>query len=286
MTSDPRRVLDEQRRCLLGFPTPAGPMLAPMAYWSDGEHLWMSTAGSSVKARRLREHPECVVYVPAAEDVPGAVARGEVRVFRAGDPMGLLFHGAAITGAMAALAVSNASSMLGYAQDAASIPARWAPPNRVVLRLRLDDVEAAPQPVAATGVAPPLPAVVPSDIRRALAGQRRVTLAVEQRPERGQGEDSGRVRIRVLPAVWAAGLRLALPAGASLTPGTRVAAVLHADPEGRPTGVVGLALRGTVDVDGRLRPERATWWHGFRLHTADVPPQPTPGGSSGIVLPD
>jgi hypothetical protein len=287
VTSDPRRVLHEQRRCLLGFATPTGPLLAPTAYWSDGEHLWMSAAGSSVKARRLREHPECVVYVPACDGQPGAVARGDVRVFRAGDPVGLLFHGAAITGAMAALAVSNVSSMLGYAQDAASIPARWAPPNRVVLRLRLDDVAAVPQPVAPPGVAPPLPAVVPSDVRRALAGKRRITLAVEQRSQRREGGDDGRrISIGVVPAGWGAGFRLALPAGVSLAPGTRVAAVLDDDAEGRPTGVVGLALRGTVGEGGRLRPERATWWRGFRLHTADVTPQPTSGGSSGVVLPD
>lgn len=284
MTSDPRSVLDRQRRCLLGFPTPTGPVLAPMAYWSDGEHLWMSTAGSSMKGRRLREHPECVVYVPASDGGPGACARGAVRVFRADDPVGLLFHGAPITGAMTALAVSNVFSLFGHAQDVTSIPARWAPHNRAVLRLRLDGVAAVPQPAASSGVAPPLPAVVPSDVRRVLAGQRGIILAVEQRSE--PGDAAGDTTLSVLPGLWGAGFRLVLPTGASLAPGTRVAAAVHDDPGGRPTGVVGLALRGTVDDGGRLRPERATWWRGFRLHTADVPPQPSPGGSSGIVLPD
>lgn len=275
MTPNPRTLIDEQRRCLLGFPTSAGPVLVPMAYWSDGEHLWMSTARSSMKARHLLTHPESVVYVPGGGEGPGAVARGRVRIFRAGDPVGLLFHGAAIAGAMAALAVSNASSML-YAQDVTSEPASWAPPNRVVLRLRLDDVDAVAIPPSGPGVAPPLPSVVPSDVRRAVAGRRSVTLAA----------DDGPAGVRIVPGEWGAGFSLTLPPGTSLAAGTRAAAVVEADSEARPASALGLALRGTIDERGALVPELATWWHGFRLEAAEVPPAARSGATSGIVLPD
>lgn len=275
MNADAHDVLDEQRRCLLAFASPTGPLLAPMAYWSDGEHLWLTTSRSAPKVRRLREDGRCALYVPGAPGGPGVSGTGRVRVFRAGDPVGLLLHGPALTGAMAALAVSNVSSLFGYAQDAALVPTRWAPQNRVALRLTIDEVELVEPPVAPAGVAPALPSTVPSDVRRALAGRRDVTVAVD------------RPGLEVLPASWGAAYRLTAPAGRSFAPGARAAVVVDRDPESRPTTVVGLSLRGEIDGSGALRPARATWWKGFRMSTADVPTPPTSlGGPSGIVLPD
>jgi hypothetical protein len=264
-------VLDSRRRCLLAFAGVNGPILSPMAYWSDGAHLWMTTSGSGVKAERLARDGSCAVYVAGADGV-GASARGTARIFSAADPLGLVLHGPAITAAMAALAASNASSLGGYVQDAARVPLRFLPHNRVIVRVRLDDLQTFEEPAVPAGVAPALPTIVPSDIRRVLSGERRVVLAV------------GGPELRIAPAVWGAGFALTLPAGVPVPEGTRVAAVLDADPEGRPTEVVGLSLRGAVAADGRLVPERATWWEGFALTSADVPPAAV--GRSGIVLPD
>jgi hypothetical protein len=65
-----------------------------------------------------------------------------------------------------------------------------------------------------------------------------------------------------------------LPAGAAAV------AYLGSDPRQRPTQVAGLSLVGDVR-DGRLRPQRATWWEGFELTTVDVPQSPP-----SVVLPD
>jgi hypothetical protein len=270
MSADALAVLDANRRCLLAFRGRTGPILAPMAYWSDGEHLWMSTAGTTLKAERLLADDRCAVLV-TGDDGASVSALGSARVFRPGDPLGLVLHGPAIAGAMAALAASNASSIGGYVQDAARIPSRFLPHNRVVVRVRLDEVASVAAPAVPAGVAPALPTVVPADVRRALGGQRRVAVAVDE------------PGLRVLPAVWSAGFALTAPDGHALPDGARAAVALDADPEARPTEVVGLSLRGAV-ADGRLVPERATWWEGFSLATADVPAPSA--SSSGIVLPD
>lgn len=263
-------VLDARRRCLLAFAGARGPIVAPMAYWSDGAHLWMTTSSSTVKTDRLRRDGTCAVYVPGPDGV-GVSATGSARIFRASDPLGLVLHGPSITAAMTALAASNVSSIGGYVQDAARVPLRFLPHNRVVVRLRLDDVDTVPEPERPPGVAPALPTVVPADIRRVLSGQRRIVLAVDT------------PQLRVLPAVWGAGFSLRLPEGAALPEGACAAAVVDADPQGRPTAVTGLSLRGPI-TGGALRPERATWWEGFELASADVPAPAA--GRSGIVLPD
>jgi hypothetical protein len=269
--SDALTLLDRRRRCLLAFHGRSGPLVAPMAYWSDGEHLWMSTSGSTIKADRLDGDGRCAVYVPGG-DGSGVCAQGTARVFGAGDPLGLALHWPAIAGAMTALAASNASSIAGYVQDAAKVPTRFLPQNRVVLRVRLEELALVAEPHKPPGVAPALPTVVPSDVRRILGGVRRVVVAVDQ------------PRLEVLPAVWGAGYALTPPAARSFVPGARAAAVIDADGEGRPTEVVGLSLRGSISARGALQPTRVTWWEGFAMTTADVPPPAAAGG--GIVLPD
>lgn len=269
--SDALSLLDRRRRCLLAFHGERGPLVAPMAYWSDGEHLWMSTSGSTIKAGRLTEDGRCAVYVPG-NDGSGVCAQGTARVFSAGDPLRLALHGPAIAGAMTALAASNASSIAGYVQDAARVPTRFLPQNRVVLRVRLDEVALVAEPAKPSGVAPALPTVVPSGVRRVLGGVRRVAVAVDE------------PRLEVLPAVWSTGYALTPPPGRSFAPGARAAAVIDADGKSRPTEVVGMSLRGSISPRGALEPTRVTWWEGFAMTTADVPPPASVGG--GIVLPD
>lgn len=271
MDGDALAVLDGQHRCLLAVHGRTGPLVSPMAYWWDDQHAWMTTAASAVKIARLRADPRCAVWVPGPEG-SGVGASGVARVFDASDPVGLLLHGPAITGAMTALAASNVSAIAGYVQDAARVPSRFRPHNRVVLRVRLDDAELCREPVAPPGVAPALPTVVPAEVRRVVGGRRRVVVALDT-PD-----------LEVLPAVWGAGFALTPPAGRTLPADAGAAVVVDVDPGERPTTVVGLALRGTITDGGALRPARATWWEGFEIASADVP-APT-SAASGIVLPD
>ncbi|MBA2318565.1 MAG: hypothetical protein H0V93_12430 [Euzebyales bacterium] len=262
--------LAEGSRCVLAVRGLRGPLAAPMAFWFDGEGLWTTTSGASVKAEVLRRDPTCVAYVPPADPSdPGVVVRGHARVHSLRDPVALALHAPTISAAMTALAARNVGTLLGYAQDAPQIPLRWTPPNRVVVRLAAEEIEEITAPEPGPGIAPALPAQVPAVVRRALAGRRRIALAV----------DGG--RLDVVPAAWGQGYRLTLPVGWGPADGVAACAVVDAEPRRRPTEVLGLALRGIV-TDRTLRPERATWWRGFDLATVDVPAPTDPG----ITLPD
>lgn len=267
---DAHELLDRSRRCLLALPAPDGPFVAPMAHWSDGAHLWMASAASPLRSGSLHDAP-CAAMVAAEGGSPTVTVRGTARTFRAADPVGALLHGPAIAGAMAALAASQAPALGSYLQDAARAPSRWAPQNRVAVRLRLDAVALVEPPVPPPGVAPALPTVVPSDVRRVLGGRRQVAVVVEAE------------RLEVLPAAWGAGFSLLLPSGRHLRPGARVTVVVDDAPT-PPPDAVGLALRGRVTPTGALAPERATWWEGFDVRSAEVPR--SPAAASGIVLPD
>lgn len=267
----PEELLTTAPRCVLAFGNGAGPFLAPMAFWSDGGGLWMSTSAATLKVRSLGRRAACAVYVPPLrEGGLGLVVRGPARVFGLGDPTGLLLHGPTISAAMTALAVKNAPTLWGYAQDAARIPPRWLPRNRVVLRVAIDETQPVRPPAVGPGIAPALPSVVPPDVRRVLAGMRRVVVA---------GDVEG--RLVLAPAVWGGGFALAVPPGFRLPEG-RVAVTVDVDPVHRPTSAVGLTLRGHLDSRGRLDGRRVTWWRGFDMQTLDVP-VPHVGA---VMLPD
>ncbi len=268
--SDPRQLWRSARRAVLGFASSSGPLVSPMAFWHDGCALWMTTSASATESRVLRRSPECAVYIPAQQrEEPGLLARGSARVYGLDDPVALALHAPAISGALTALVVKYAGTVLGYSRDLGSLPPHWLPQRRAVLRIRLRDertVLAASEPA---GMAPALPSVVPSDVRRALSGRRDVTVAV--------GAPTG---VTVLPGMWTAGLALQV-AGPPLPEETPVAAMLDAGAAMRPTQVVGVVLHGHY-AQGRLRPDRVTWWRGFEIRTQALPPLPV----GGIELPE
>lgn len=297
-------VLRAARRCMLAFAGERGPLVTPMAFWSDGASLWMATSASSVKAQlaqkagypggvdTLAHETACAVYIPpVAEDIPvaedapvstvratgahgfarGLVIHGSARIYTVDDPVGLALHWPVISTAMAALAVKNAASLTGYALDFPRTPLRWLPTNRVAIRVRMERVRPVAPPVPGPGIAPALPGVVPSDIRRVLAGQRQVALAT------GEGED-----VTVQPAVLGAGFALEVEDPSSIMPGMPAVVAMDADPADRPAHVMGLALHGLIAQGPTLAAERATWWHGFDISGARIPERP----AAGVVLPD
>lgn len=266
---DESEVFQTASRCVLAFTGRRGPVIAPMAFWFDGAGIWLSTPAVSVKAKALRSRPDCAVYVPAPDGAGGAVATGRARVYGLHDPLGLATHGPVVSAAMAALAARNTGTILGYVQDARSVPARFRPRNRVALRVQLDGLRPVAAPASTPGVAPALPLVVAPAVRRALAGQRTVVLATSK-PGGG---------VRVGPASWGPGFAMTLPEGETVEDGP---AMVHlgADPGSRPTTVIGLSLAGELS-SRRLQPHRATWWEGFSLTTVDLPPT-TPT----LTLPD
>jgi len=257
-----------------------GPCLSPMALWSDGTALWMSAPAGSAVIEALLRRPDCVLYVPPAKVGERAtVVRGRARVFGLGDPVGLVLHAPTVATAMAALAVHNAPSLAGYVQDAARVPRRLTPRNRVAVKVSVLGLRAMDPPVAGPGIAPALPTEVPPDVRRALAGERRAVLAVSD-----EGPDG---ELLVAPVIWGAGMVLSgppvagLPSAGGASAGAPAALAVTSDPSPRPTATVGLVLAGRLVAD-RFTPTCATWWHGFDMDTADVAPRP----AGGIVLPD
>ncbi|MPZ73371.1 MAG: hypothetical protein GEU74_09090 [Nitriliruptorales bacterium] len=268
--ADPLEVLDRSTRCVLAFSGDRGPLVALMAFWSDGSSLWMSTPAVSMKAAALRRRAQCSVYVPPPDGGgAGIVLAGRARVYGLHDPLGLAVHGAVVSTAMTALAAGNAGTILDYVQNARFVPNRFRPRNRVAVRFSIDESRPVRAPDPGPGVAPALPPVVPGDIRRAVTGQRRVVLAT--------GLPSGTVS--VTPAVWAAGFSLQLPRGDVLPAAGPATVYAGTDPRQRPIRVVGLSLMGELDGE-RLKPHRATWWEGCDLRTVDLP------STSSVVIPE
>jgi hypothetical protein len=266
-------LLAQASRCLLAVRGRRGPLLSPMAFWWDGAGLWMTTPATSTKVACLRNTPECAVWVPPrADGEPGALVHGTARIFGLDDPFSLALHGPSISGAVLALAGRNAGQIFGYVQDARHVPVRFWPRNRVVVRVAARRIVGIQGPPLGSGIAPPLPTVVPPDVRRSLGGHRRVTVAAVHEDE-----------LTVSPATLGAGFSLQFAHGHAPPAGARLAATIEIAPGYRPTSVVGLVLHGRHHPPGTLDVDRATWWHGFDLATADVTRASAP---PGIELPD
>lgn len=274
------RTLDQGARALFAVRGHRGPVLAPVAYWFDGAHLWFSTPADSVKVAGLLRDPVCGVHVSADHDAPpdqgsGAIALGRGRIFSFDDPRGLVLHGAAITTAVSALAARHAVGLRELAQQAIRQPARLVPHSRVVVRMEVASLRSVRGSGAAAGIAPALPTVVPADVRRAIAGFREVVVAVE---------DGGKLRLTA--GTWSAGFALATVDGVALPAGALAAVGLDSGPDNQFGPATGLALTGALPDGRALRPSQVTWWQGFRLQSADLPAGPSTGFRSGLTLPD
>lgn len=266
----PDDALDTATHCVLGFVERSQPQMVPLAFWFDGSQLWLSLQSDSREVAALRREASCSVYVPAVDGAAATVIRGSARVFGFHDPLGLAVHGPVISTAMAALAAHNAGAIAGYVQDASRVPARLLPRNRVAVRISVVERRDSEPVVPPAGIAPALPAVVPTNVRRAVAGQRQVVLATVQ---------AGSLEIG--PAAWGAGFVLTVPPQRVLSPGVAAAALVQTETQRRPTATAGLILSGFMGSNGALRPERATSWSGFETLTADIP-----AVRSSVVLPD
>ena len=148
-------VLDRAVRCVMGIAGKRGPILTPLAFWSDGAELWMTTPAASVKTHVLRRRPTCAVHIPAPDGIgTSAVVSGEMKIYGSHNPLSLAVHGPVVSAAMAALVSRNTGTILGYVQDARHVPERFRPHNRVALRLRIDRVDEVEPLAPGLGVAP------------------------------------------------------------------------------------------------------------------------------------
>lgn len=274
------RTLHQGARALVAVRGHRGPVLSPVAYWFDGASVWFSTPADSVRIAGLLRDPVCAVHVAAGEDAApgqgtGAIANGRGRIFSFDDPRGLVLHSAAITAAVTALVTRHAAGIREWAQGAVRQPARLLPHSWVVVRMEVESARSVRAPVTAGGIAPALPTVVPSDVRRAVAGFRAVVVAVD---------DGGELSLDA--ATWSAGMALAPAEGDGLPVGAPAAVALDSGSEDQFGPPTGLALAGALAEGPTLRPVHVTWWQGFRLQSADLPPGSQAGFRSGLTLPD
>jgi hypothetical protein len=237
----------------------------PVAVWYDGAGVWMAAVPSPA-TDSLRNGGEAAVWVRSVQPgAPGVAVWGRCRVFGLHDPVGLVTHAGPLSAALAALAARTPDVVVGYVEDAVGLPPRL-PRNRVVLRLRVTRLRGVDEPEPGPGIAPPLPAVVPSDVRRQVSGERCVVAAA------ASGRD-----VDLAPGVWDANLRLTDGEGRVVGPADVALVIVETASGVRGGRMVGLALAGRLDGHGMLHPQRASWWDGLRQGSAEIP-APTPGG--------
>lgn len=266
-------LLASATRCQIAYRVSDGPAMTPMACWSDGGGVWMTTSRTAAKVTALRRDPRCALWIAPPDPTESGVAvDGTARIYDLSDPLGLALHAPTISAALAALAVVHRSSVGGYVRDLPRLPVDWMPQRRVLIRVRVDRARSRLSPQRATGVGPVLPAELPAAVRRAVTGTRFVALALQH----------GDV-LTVQPAVWGAGFRLDVGAGAVPEAQTPACVVVDADVEPRPSGRLGVLLRGHIDRGFVFHPHRAVWWDGF---TSEALPVRAPTSASGITLPD
>lgn len=265
--TDTEALLRDSPRCLLAVPAggvapTAAPWVVGLPFWWDGSGVWLTLDADSVTARALAERPGCALAVPSVPqdpEHPGIVAEATARRYGAHDPLGLVLHSVPVLAALVALSVKRALHT--------GSPELAVPDDTVVVRAVLGRLRGARVPQAGPGVAPALPAAIPTEVRRALAGDRRAMLAVHH-----QG------RLRLVPAVVGPAFQLDLGPELDALTGPVPATLVMEAPAARGVGV---ALHGAFQ-EGRLQIEQATAWHGTSFQTVDVAVVP-PGG---IELPD
>ena len=268
-------VLDAGTRCVLACEVAqqvGGQRLgvAASAFWSDGTGVWLALPADGPVVAGLRRHGGCrLAVLPPEPDGAGAVVDGVARVHGLHDPVGLAIHAPTLTAAMAALAARNAATVAAAVQDVTRDPSRYLPRNVVAVRVTVEQVVPVAWPAPAGAVTPALPAVVPAEIRRGVAGRHDIVLAT-------LGPDG----VEVGPAAWGAGFALTGPAGRGLPPGMEAAAVVEGPLLTRGWGTGGLALLGELVAGPALRAREALWWRGFEQARAELP------AAAGVTLPD
>lgn len=266
-------VLAHATHCMLAHRTPDGPVMTPLACWSDGGGLWLLTSRLAPHVDALRGDPRCVVWIqpPPGADA-GIAIDGSVRIYDLSDPVRLTLHAPTISAAMAGLALAHRATIAGFVRDLPRSLPGGAPPSLVLLRVRIDRARSRMVPQHVTGVGPVLPTEIPSSVRRALTGVRHVALVLERNGA-----------LVVQPAVWGSGFRLDVGAGLVPPAATPACVGIYRQDDARPAAGAGLLLEGSVDSGFAFRPGRATWWEGWSAGSAALA---EPATASGIVLPD
>jgi Pyridoxamine 5'-phosphate oxidase len=284
LDAESRDLLARARIGMLALNGGRYPLVNPAAFHYGGDSVWLTTSRHAVKVALARRQPEssflvdggshCVLLEGEAEVYDPRSVPGVVRAFM--DGPGLYFN-------LAGYALKNAAFIGGYLRDLARIPGEWWPQNRALLRLRITRAFSLPSVPSPPAEPAPVPGV-PAAVRRALT---RVPVAYVCTIVDGVP--------LMAPALWTADGHLSLVVGVAGFLGIHRRAAggvaIESHHAYRATRMVGAYLRGgfTADADAkgevaeryslqthptghglRFEPERATWWRGFKLESAEV----------------
>jgi hypothetical protein len=283
--------LDPESRRILGT-VPLGmlavkastPLVNPLAYHFDGEHVWMTTSRYATKLRLARRDPRAGFMVTYGERT--VLLRGLLDVVdprSVGGAVGAALEGPRFAFGLAGYGLKNLGFAAGYVVDLARVPSQWWPHNRVVLRLKVANA-------LVTWARPPSPATservpaVPAGVARAF---RQIETGFLCWYSGGYPT--------LVPSMWAidGDRALVVPTATGLSPrtGSPSALVIEYHHRYRASRMVGACLRGSIRRDPRasravadrygisaldsglgyaLDIERVTWWRGFQVRTAAV----------------
>ena len=284
LDADTRALLASARIGMLALNGGRYPLVNPAAFHYGGDSIWLTTSRHAVKVALARRQPSCSFLVDAGNQC--VLLEGEAEVYDPRSVPGVaraLMEGPGFYLNLAGYAFKNAAFIGGYLRDLARIPGEWWPQNRALLRLRVSRAWSLPSVSSPPAGPAPVPGV-PAGVRRTLT---RIPVAYVCTLVDGVP--------LMAPALWTADGSVSVVIGVAgfLGISRRAAGGLAIESHHayRATRMVGAYLRGrfTADPDAkvevaeryglesepaglglRFEAERATWWRGFTLETADV----------------
>ena len=289
MKLDPEsaRLLSTARIGMLALSGGRYPLVNPAAFHYGGDSVWLTTSRHAAKIALARKRPEASFLVDGRSH--SVLLEGSVEVY---DPLTVpgqvraFLEGPGFYLNLAGYALKNAAFIGGYLWDLARIPGDWWPQNRALLRLRGTKAWSLPSVSAPPAEPAPVP-VVPAGVRRSLT---RVPVAYLCTILDGTP--------LMAPALWTAQGHLSVVTGVAAFLGierrARGGIVIESHHAYRATRMVGAYLRGRFTAEAeakravaeryslttpppgmglRFEPERATWWRGFNVQSAEAEPE-------------
>src|SRR6202165_4388492 len=260
------------------------PLVNPAAFHYGGDSIWLTTSRHAVKVALARRQPSSSFLVDGGSHC--VLLEGEAEVYDPRSVPGIaraLMEGPGFYLNLAGYALKNAAFIGGYLRDLARIPGEWWPQNRALLRLHVSRAWSLPSVSSPPAGPAPVPGV-PAGVRRTLT---RVPVAYVCTIVDGVP--------LMAPALWTADGSVSIVVGVAgfLGIDRRAAGgvAIESHHAYRATRMGGAYLRGrfSADCDAqvavaersgldaepaglglRFEPERATWWRGFSVETADV----------------
>jgi pyridoxamine 5'-phosphate oxidase-like protein len=284
LDADSRALLSSARIGMLALNSGRFPLVNPAAFYYGGDSIWLTTSRHAVKIALARKKPLSSFLVDGGSLC--VLLEGEAEVYDPRSVPGIaraLLEGPGFYFNLAGYAVKNAAFIGGYLRDLAHIPGDWWPQNRALLRLRVSRAWSLPSVSSPPAGPAPIPGV-PAGVRRTLT---RVPVAYVCTLVDGVP--------LMAPALWTADGSISVVIGVAGFLGINRRAAggvaIESHHAYRATRMVGAYLRGRFSADAdakgeiaerygleseppglglRFEPERATWWRGFALETAEV----------------